>query len=593
LESPVLPIPQSLSELQEKHSSASTLGAKDLLPSLLQLTDELRSVYVVFDAIDEAEFEETRRSLLELIDELRKSTNMRILITGRPHCEDVNNYLQNVVSIAIAAQPQDIRAFVAHHTQGTNPARHLDDRFKQTLSDRLVSSSHGQFLLPALQLKRILREPTRGDMEDALESMPDNLVGILDDNIRRVLRQSHSRRSLALDVLVWLCHAQTPLNAADLPDLLSLNNKMRRPKASKYRPSQRIIVECCQGLVYFNEAERTFHIVHLAVQERLKSLDSQIFGSPMVSIVAKSCLLYILDPAFDHGPIISGMGADNDLEATETEIGDFLDQHPFFEYASRQCGSHISSLSHDVEIRGLIGRVLGSQPRVARLAQINRYSRGFREEYWSMEEAWSSTGVHMASEFGLTTFVCELIDSGNAQINGATSIGHTLIIRAASQDQIATVCELLSRGADPYKSNWYGNALHCAAENNAITSLKELLNRGFDPNTLSPLGRSALSCAFDNDCVEAAELLLSHGGVIVPGVENVPHMHALWERIAELERTWNIRDRSDIFNMLLKRQPQDIRLLLGAIRTMLDLGWLSQIEGAELQLERLWQAAHG
>lgn len=154
---------------------------------------------------------------------------------------------------------------------------------------------------------------------------------------------------------------------------------------------------------------------------------------------------------------------------------------------------------------------LGSPSRIARSVQVSRYLSGFRGLYWSLEHVWSVNSLIHASEAGLTDIACELIDRGHANIDYASSIGGTALIAAAASNRLGTLRALLQRGADPYKANWYGNALHCAAEANCLATLQELLTIGVKPDTLSPTGRTALSCTIDRENVEAADLLLQHG----------------------------------------------------------------------------------
>jgi hypothetical protein len=132
-------------------------------------------------------------------------------------------------------------------------------------------------------------------------------------------------------------------------------------------------------------------------------------------------------------------------------------------YVANHWGWHVAACLPDAEIHELAMKMLHSRARVARLAQIDRFTTGFRGRYWNPAEAWSTTATHLACDFDLTTIVCELLDGDNEAVNYVNTIGHIALIKAAAGNQIATVRELLKRGADPYKANWYGNALHCAA----------------------------------------------------------------------------------------------------------------------------------
>ena len=80
---------------------------------------------------------------------------------------------------------------------------------------------------------------------------------------------------------------------------------------------------------------------------------------------------------------------------------------------------------------------------------------------------------------------------------------------AASGGHVEAVRILLACKADPLLQNWYGNALHCAAEAGQCASIRELVSHGMDPNCLSRAGFRPLSCTLDNEQVDAFETLLS------------------------------------------------------------------------------------
>ena len=70
---------------------------------------------------------------------------------------------------------------------------------------------------------------------------------------------------------------------------------------------------------------------------------------------------------------------------------------------------------------------------------------------------------------------------------------------------------LMNRGADPTKANWYGSALHCAAEAGQCESIRFLLNSGMNVNLRDDFGRTPLHCATDQRHISAIELLLDMG----------------------------------------------------------------------------------
>jgi ankyrin repeat protein len=93
-------------------------------------------------------------------------------------------------------------------------------------------------------------------------------------------------------------------------------------------------------------------------------------------------------------------------------------------------------------------------------------------------------------------------------------MGTTPIIKAASRGFVSTVKILLDRGADPHLENWYGNALHCAAEAGNCATIRELVTYGMSPNSCKQYLRSPLSCTIDNDHADAFEILITLGADI-------------------------------------------------------------------------------
>jgi ankyrin repeat protein len=62
--------------------------------------------------------------------------------------------------------------------------------------------------------------------------------------------------------------------------------------------------------------------------------------------------------------------------------------------------------------------------------------------------------------------------------------------------------------------NWYGNALHCAAEAGKSATIRELVTHGMSPNVCERYYRSPLSCTMDRDSAAAFEALIDLGADI-------------------------------------------------------------------------------
>ena len=334
-------------------------------------------------------------------------------------------------------------------------------------------------------------------MEDAIEIMPRDLHQVFYQTLVRIKTQPEGRKRLGMKVLLWVSHAQGSLTVAELSEALAVRpgNASLNPRR---RPLQNMMIECCLGLVTVDRESSSIRLVHYALQEFFADQREEILPSGEQEL-AEVCTTYLLFDEFIRGCC-------EDEAAIDMLTKDF----PLLRYASSYWGHHVR-LSHYDRTNELALKLLHSAPHRALSLQIARFSQGYKEEYWEADEVNSETAFYCACSFGLQAVVSNMLDSENIDINASTHIGTTVLIRAASAGHVHIVRLLLSRGADPTKANWYGSALHCAAEAGRCESIKVLLDSGMDINLRDDFGRTPLHCASDQRHTLAIELLLDRG----------------------------------------------------------------------------------
>lgn len=111
--------------------------------------------------------------------------------------------------------------------------------------------------------------------------------------------------------------------------------------------------------------------------------------------------------------------------------------------------------------------------------------------------------------FGLHRIATQLLPL--YPIDGPTHMGTTALIKAASCGHQSLVSLFMDHNADPTKHNWYGTALHAAAEAGMVGSIHELLDRGVDVDIEDKHGRSPLICAAQSGHTRATLALLERG----------------------------------------------------------------------------------
>lgn len=342
-----------------------------------------------------------------------------------------------------------------------------------------------------------MSEPTAGEMEEALEVMPRNLHEAFKETLARIQRQPGGRQRLGMNTLMWISHAKSPLTVNELSEALAIRSE-QLVLNPKNRPSQKMMVECCLGLVTIDEESGGIRLVHYAVQEYFRDQQNEIFPSGE-SEIAEMCLTYLLFDSFAEG-------------CCDTEEGILvrLEKHPFLGYAASHWGTHVQSSRNEL-VDKLAFNFLRSKPRRSFSTQIQQFLQGRREMYWEPDEVNSATELHVASKFGLQNAAREILDSKKVEVDAVTHIGTTALIRAASLGHVELVRMLLGKGADPTKANWYGTSLHCAAEAGQCEAIKELLKTGMDIDMKDDFGRAALHCAAQERHIAAVNVLLAYG----------------------------------------------------------------------------------
>ena len=143
---------------------------------------------------------------------------------------------------------------------------------------------------------------------------------------------------------------------------------------------------------------------------------------------------------------------------------------------------------------------------------MSRFIAGYRSQYYAPEEAVSTHPLHMLATLGHFQIFKQALDGDMGKINLQTSlVRSTPVILAASAGHVEITRYLLQHGADPSIPNWYGNALHCAADANTPSTITLLLDAGMHPDTRTSTGATPLWCTTIHDAAEAAAVLLSRG----------------------------------------------------------------------------------
>jgi len=345
-------------------------------------------------------------------------------------------------------------------------------------------------------------EPTVGDMRSALESLSASLPEAYKKTIGRIqaLPEKGCTR-IGMDALRLVCFAERPLCVSTLLEALSIRDD-HTSRSKDHRPALRTVLECCQGLLVVDSP--VVRLAHSSIKDYLTSNTETPFPLAQVDM-SKLCLRYLVFGDFASGPV-----------ETPAAINQRLTEYPFLSYAACYWGVHARGWDNHDQLQPMIGKFFGMSANRSSSEQTFTHVNNFRWEYCSPKESYSVTPLLLASWYGLDHTVVDMLENNSEDINTKTSIGSTALIYAAGNGQLPMIRILLDHGADPYRENWYGGPLACAAEAGHADAIRLLATYGPRHGRM-PTGRDPrykrlpLSCARDHGHVDAIKALVELG----------------------------------------------------------------------------------
>jgi len=222
--------------------------------------------------------------------------------------------------------------------------------------------------------------------------------------IERIRGQDGDKSRLGMTTLMWISHAERPLQADELCHALAVQLGSTDFDVGNV-PSISTLVSCCQGLITVDKKASTVRLIHLTLQEYL-SAHPDIFSRPH-SAMAEICLTYLNS---------------QQLKPLSTGPSPNTRNTPFLEYCSVYWGVHakreLSDCARSLTL-GLLKEHYGKISTKLLLAQV------WHLDLTNFDTYSRFSGLHLASFFGIVEVVAALIEEGCCDINEGDFSGCT------------------------------------------------------------------------------------------------------------------------------------------------------------------------
>ncbi|KAA6414215.1 MAG: hypothetical protein FRX48_02578 [Lasallia pustulata] len=547
----------SIKELYEdvKRSKVARTSEQDI-DMFKAAVSRFSSTYIIVDALDEcSEVDtpehdtDTKRFLSALKEEISPCTT--VLVTCRTN-DYLNDKFKEMSLLEIRARNEDLVSYIKGRTnKKTCLGRHVHYKafpgFEGEISQKIVSSCDGIFLLAKLQLDHLTDQISPQDTFEALESIPKTLQERYEKAINRMKTQvSPNRANQAMRILAWISHAKRPLRVEELRHALSVRTGDTTLQRSRF-PTRDDLTHHCLGLVSIDQASRTLRLVHYTLQQYLQETGKDLFPDAEVQIT-RSCLDYLLLQS-DVSSVLQRL-----LSRFESLLSRGLSplrrphpiqiipdrhyrQYKFLDYATRYWGIHArhnaeetlrESILHYLKLEQeertlqfsneksvLLPRFVASSPYcVCGCTWSGNFCLCKRQKGPDIHYHGSIGLLHRVAAWGFTYLAEELLNKG-CHITSHDDHGWTALFWAArhGHEDILNLLIKKNANADAKCTTSIGDTpLFWAALYGHETVVDILLKHGADANHVSETYEgTAMGAAIGRDHIAVVRLLLNVG----------------------------------------------------------------------------------
>src|SRR5271154_4503669 len=157
-------------------------------------------------------------------------------------------------------------------------------------------SLQSRFLLAFLQLQHVLRETGKGNMREALKTIPSTTDEAFDKILDRIEAHGPSSAKMALRTLTWCYYARRPLKMEELCEALVVEDGDHELRRNENSPTS--IVKGCLSFITHDQSTGEVRFVHPSIQRWFKEeRQNQKLLPP--DYLAKTCLTYLNFDVFD------------------------------------------------------------------------------------------------------------------------------------------------------------------------------------------------------------------------------------------------------------------------------------------------------
>lgn len=137
-----IPLVELYTKLREQNRKPQI---QDLEFTLLHVCQDFDQVFILIDALDECDEAMRRKSFLDFLVTLQRTSRIRLFVTSRPYPEDVRKALDPVPQISVQASDADLRKYLRRRIEDSGNADIIDEDFRQHLIETVAKGAQKMY----------------------------------------------------------------------------------------------------------------------------------------------------------------------------------------------------------------------------------------------------------------------------------------------------------------------------------------------------------------------------------------------------------------------------------------------------------------
>ncbi|KAL4999824.1 hypothetical protein BDV10DRAFT_183971 [Aspergillus recurvatus] len=412
----------AVEEVYRAHRNGRKRPSVDALVQGMDKTAALHSrQFIVIDALDECQTADgCREQFLSVILSLQAKHGVNVLITSR-ELPDITCRFSDSTVFEIRARDEDISAYVdARISRSEVPLLHT---YREMIKAEITRIANGVFRLAQLQYNMVSIQRTPWQLKNALDPghpRAERAQSLVYEeayayDVRRITAAAGSNpvsAEAARIILLLIICSYRALTTAETQHALALIT------GSIDVLEQNILevddmVSACGGLVKAEinkeNSNTQLALIHDTLREYLE-LTQDIWFPDAHSLLATTCLEYLLSEAFATGPCTS-----------DEELDMRLKSNAFYEYAARSWEYHMrmagvtdcadGTTTAGAKAKKLALSLLQNKAKIAAAEQVFMAAREAPGRCRN-ELPGEVAGLHLAARFGLVESVARYLDNG-------------------------------------------------------------------------------------------------------------------------------------------------------------------------------------